>query len=114
MSTLPAKRKKHAVIRWAQALLITVLLMLAIVIGVIFFWQHSLIYHPRPYDSTYAHALPPDGVMIEYRQRGGKQVAYYVPGSDPIPRRLWIAFCGNGSLALDWTTILQGYPRNGD
>ena len=73
-----------------------------------------MIYHPRPYDATYAQSLPPDGVEIEYQLPTGKQTAYYIPGHDAIPQRLWLAFCGNGSLALDWTTILHGYPRNGD
>jgi hypothetical protein len=27
---------------------------------------------------------------------------------------VWVAFCGNGSLALDWTSILKDYPPNGD
>jgi hypothetical protein len=31
-----------------------------------------------------------------------------------LPARLWVAFCGNGSLALDWTTILAGYPNAND
>src|SRR5207253_2170065 len=31
-----------------------------------------------------------------------------------LPSRLWVAFCGNGSLALDWTTILAGYPNPND
>ena len=32
-----------------------------------------------------------------------------------LPKRLWIAFCGNGSLALDWlANILVNYPVNDD
>jgi len=32
-----------------------------------------------------------------------------------LPKRLWIAFCGNGSLALDWLeNILVNYPVNDD
>lgn len=73
-----------------------------------------MIYHPHPYDATYAHALPRNGVEINYTLPVGKQTAYYIPGPEPVPKRLWIAFCGNGSLALDWTTILRGYPDNGD
>ena len=73
-----------------------------------------MIYHPRPYDASYAHALPPGGIQIDYRVPFGKQAAYYIPSSEGAPKRLVIAFCGNGSLALDWSTILRGYPRNGD
>jgi pimeloyl-ACP methyl ester carboxylesterase len=73
-----------------------------------------MIYHPRPYDSSYASSLPPNGVALNYSLPFGKQTAYYIPAADAVPKRLWLAFCGNGSLALDWTNILRGYPRNGD
>lgn len=90
------------------------LLVITLVVGIIFWWQHALIYQPRPYDSSYDHALPANGVALAYRLKGSKQTAYYIPGREPVPKRLWLAFCGNGSLALDWTTIVRGYPRNGD
>jgi predicted esterase len=73
-----------------------------------------MIYHPRPYDATYMRALPPNGIEINYTLPVGKQTAYYIPGRNPIPKRLWVGFCGNGSLALHWTTILARYPNNGD
>jgi uncharacterized protein len=79
-----------------------------------YFRQHSMIYHPRPYDATYAHALPPNGVEIAYALTAGRQTAYYIPAREQWPKRIWVAFCGNGSLALDWTTILAGYPNNGN
>jgi pimeloyl-ACP methyl ester carboxylesterase len=114
ISSSARKSKKQALIRWACLIAAVSLIMLAAILGMIFWWQHSLIYHPRPYDESYAHALPANGVTIEYRLPAGKQTAYYIPGREPVPRRLWLAFCGNGSLALDWTTILKGYPQNGD
>jgi uncharacterized protein len=44
----------------------------------------------------------------------GKQVAFYIPATNAkaLPRRIWFAFCGNGSLALDWITILFNYPNS--
>ena len=80
----------------------------------IHFQQHSLIYHPRPYGRAYEHVLLPSGVEIEYMLPFGKQTAFYIPPSNDSPKRVWIAFCGNGSLALDWTGLLPGYPPNGD
>ena len=77
-------------------------------------WQHPLIYHPRSYGPTYAHALPPDGVELEYTLPFGKQTAFYIPGPSEPPKRVWVAFCGNGSLALEWTRLLNGHPQNGD
>jgi uncharacterized protein len=88
--------------------------LLLIVLTILYFRQHSLVYHPRPYDESYVYSLPADGVEINYTVANAKYAAFYVPGIEPKPERLWIAFCGNGSLALDWTTILKQYPPNRD
>jgi uncharacterized protein len=82
--------------------------------GLLYFRQHSMVYHPRPYDESYAYSLPADGVEINYTVGAAKCSAYYLPGAKPSPKRIWLAFCGNGSLALDWTTTLRDYPWNGD
>src|SRR5438067_12153600 len=91
-------------------------LIVFLLIAVIYFKQHSLVYHPRQYDGSYVQALPPGGEEISYTMPFGKQTAFYVPAPNNgrLPSRLWIAFCGNGSLALDWTTILAGYPNSND
>ena len=74
-----------------------------------------MIYHPRPYDSRYGVKLPANGVEINYTVSAGKCSAFYIPSREIFPKRLWIAFCGNGSLALDWlANILVNYPVNGD
>ena len=88
--------------------------LLLIALSILYFRQHSFIYHPRPYDESYAYALPADGIEIDYTVATAKYVAFYVPGINPRPNRVWVAFCGNGSLALDWTSILREYPPNGD
>src|SRR5437762_14216158 len=61
-------------------------------------------------------SLPANGEEISYTLSFGKQTAFYIPPRDSgqSPVRLWVAFCGNGSLALDWTTILEGYPNAHD
>src|ERR1700745_4071571 len=82
--------------------------------SILYFRQHSMVYHPRPYDESYAYALPADGVEINYTVAAAKYCAYYIPATAPFPKRLWIAFCGNGSLALDWTTILREYWAHDD
>jgi uncharacterized protein len=92
----------------------SVFLMLLIALSILYFKQHALVYHPRPYDESYVYSLPGNGVEINYSVANAKYVAFYVPGIHPIPKRLWVAFCGNGSLALDWTSILKQYPPGGD
>ncbi len=84
------------------------------VAGWIYFSQHSMIYHPRPYTAAYARVMPKTCVEIDFVLPIGRQTAFYLPGRDPIPKRLWLAFCGNGSLALDWMGLLDRYPSNGD
>ena len=75
-----------------------------------------MLYHPRPYDARYATALPPGGVELNFNTLAGKQVAFYLPrGADSrLPRRIWVAFCGNGSLALDWTWLIAQDRQSGD
>ncbi|HEY6070237.1 MAG TPA: alpha/beta hydrolase [Chthoniobacterales bacterium] len=91
-----------------------IFLLLLIALSILYFKQHALVYHPRPYDDSYVYTLPGNGVEINYTVANAKYVAFYVPGIHPTPNRLWIAFCGNGSLALDWTSILKQYPPGGD
>jgi uncharacterized protein len=94
--------------------LFVVFLVLLAAFTILYFRQHSLVYHPRPYDESYVYSLPGNGVEIDYTVANAKYVAFYVPGTKAKPDRVWVAFCGNGSLALDWTSILKHYPPNGD
>jgi pimeloyl-ACP methyl ester carboxylesterase len=110
----PSTSKGRAASRRVLYPIAAALLLILALISLLYFRQHAMIYHPRPYDASYAHGLPPNGIEINYTLLGGKQTAFYIPGAEPLPKRLWVAFCGNGSLALDWTTILAGYPNNGD
>jgi hypothetical protein len=102
---------------WPRKLIPTIVrigLLLLVALSILYFRQHSMVYHPRAYDQSYAYAFPADGVEINYTVATAKYCAYYLPGSATLPKRVWLAFCGNGSLALDWTTILREYPYNGD
>ncbi len=108
----PYDHLKRLVVRGLVALSLSFFLFIAL----IYFKQHSMVYHPRPYRAGYAQALPANGEEISYTLSFGKQTAFYIPPRDSgqLPVRLWVAFCGNGSLALDWTTILEGYPNSHD
>ncbi|HST30646.1 MAG TPA: alpha/beta hydrolase [Chthoniobacterales bacterium] len=106
--------RNRAFARKIIRVIIGFLLILIVALSILYFRQHSLVYHPRSYDDNYAYALPADGEEINYTIGAAKYRAYFVPGAKPVPKRVWLAFCGNGSLALDWTSILRDYPWNGD
>ena len=111
-SYAPQNQLKRPVVRGV----VTISLSFSLVIALIYFKQHSMVYHPRPYGAEYAQALPANGEEISYTLPFGKQTAFYIPArsNGRLPSRLWVAFCGNASLALDWTTILAGYPNPND
>src|SRR6202043_458316 len=85
-----------------------------VVVCAVYFRQHSMLYHPRRYGAGYDHVLPQNGVEIGYKTASGSDFAYFIATGEGLPRRVWFAFCGNGSLALDWLPILADYPKNGD
>ena len=89
-----------------------VLLVITAPVAWLYFAQHSMIYHPRPYSSNYARLAGFDGLEISYRISAGEETAFYIPARSGPPRRVWLAFCGNGSLALDWANLFQHYPRD--
>src|SRR5215212_3404695 len=90
--------QRGSVIRWIRRILVVLLTALAALIALVYFGQHRLLYHPRPYDARYASFLPPDSVELSFQTGAGKQVAFYLPRGlhQQIPKRLWVAFCGNG------------------
>lgn len=104
--------------RWRRIIIVAVLAVcvafLALVVS-LYFRQHSMLYHPRPYDTSYENALPHDVVELDFTTIAGKQVAFYLPAesADRLPKRIWVAFCGNGSLALDWMWLLAQDRQSG-
>jgi hypothetical protein len=75
-----------------------------------------MIYHPRPYLPWELQGLPSFVTELNFVTGAGRQVAFYFSpqGTDRIPDRLWIAFCGNASVALDWRYFIQDYPNPRD
>ena len=76
----------------------------------IFFMQHGMIYFPR----QYAFPSVPAGVQaLEFETGQGRQVCFYVPptsAGEAVPKRLWLVWGGNASLALDWLDFVRGFP----
>jgi len=75
-SYTPRHKLKRIVIRG----FVTVSLSLSLFIALIYFKQHSMVYHPRPYGAGYAQALPTNGEEIFYTLPFGKQTAFYNSG----------------------------------
>lgn len=88
------------------------LLIVAALVTSLFFAQHLLIYHPRRYVDGFEHLLPAGTVQLEYTTTAGKQLAFYLPphSAPASPRRVWVAFSGNASVALDWLDLAKHYP----
>src|ERR1700751_5712710 len=84
---------------WPRKIIRTIasfFVLLLIALSILYFRQHSLVYHPRPYDDSYAYAFPADGVEVNYTIGTAKCSAYYLSRGKSSPKRLWLAFCGNG------------------
>jgi len=95
------------------------LLALAVVLvpaALLFFRQHSMIYHPRAYPPGYERALPPGALQVEYSTVAGKQVAFYLPprSGEAVPARVWVTFAGNASVALDWLDFAAANSNESD
>lgn len=78
--------------------------------------QSSLIYHPNPYRAEYGMMLrDTKGVRVAFTTSQGRQTAFYIPprtASAGLPRTIWLCFCGNGSLALDWLHFTGAWDEN--
>lgn len=96
---------RKRVLRFVSSLtLITVLVIIGSA-AFLYFFQHKMIYHPRPYRDDYIRLIPPGGHELNYRTTCGNQTAFYIPpisSDSTIPSKLWIMFGGNASLALFW------------
>ncbi|HEY8835028.1 MAG TPA: alpha/beta fold hydrolase [Chthoniobacterales bacterium] len=110
------RSKRNGLWRLARRLLLAFVVAIIGGVALVYFSQHSMLYHPRPYDSRYANFLPPDGVELRFETEAGKPVAFYLPRGlrRTMPKRIWVAFCGNGSLALDWTGLIAHDRQPGD
>ena len=109
--------------------------------ALLFALQDKMIYHPRHYPRADAAgvAVRPHGIgrakapeplrekvrretglveSIAYATSQGAQQCYYEPpaaaGAGGVPAKLWVLFNGNGSLALEWLYVLEGYPGPAD
>lgn len=86
-----------------------------VIVVLLLFFQRSLIYFPRSYDSIHRTIAAQAGTEIDFTTDDGTQTMFYVPAranGDGVPPRLWVIFGGNASLALDWIEFVEQYPRD--
>lgn len=78
-------------------------------IGILRFLEHTLLYHPHPYRANYGRLLSTGVIELPFKTSAGRQTAFYIPphNGSRLPDRIWVAFCGNGSLALDWLPLTK-------
>lgn len=81
-------------------------ILILIIIYSFFAFQRKMIYHPRQYNNSYNRELS-KVIPITYETDQGMQTAFYYESQAlQPPRQLWVLFCGNASLALDWFDLL--------
>jgi uncharacterized protein len=97
---------------WTVTVLLTSALALIMILSLL---ERVVVYHPHPYRANYRQLLKTGVVELRFETRAGRQTAFYVaPRSSDVPKRLWVAFCGNGSLALDWLPLTARDHNPGD
>jgi len=76
-------------------------------IGILRVLEHAALYHPHPYQANYRYLLSGSVIELVFKTNSGRQAAFYVPprNASALPDRIWVAFCGNGALALDWLPL---------
>ncbi|MDX1973847.1 MAG: hypothetical protein SFY68_15060 [Candidatus Sumerlaeia bacterium] len=112
--------KSHAsrLFRMAKLILIALLITPLLLGCSLYFFQRKMMYFPEPYRQEIPTNLNRWSIrQISYTTKDGAQVALLAthPGKDaldastdvvPQPERLWVAFNGNASLALDWAWLM--------
>ena len=100
---------------WIKKTMNCIILAVAGFVCLLFFFQHKLIWLPRHYTSDDEPLTT--AVALNYTTSQGFQRSFYIPpAANPSasPERLWVLFCGNGSLALDWADFVALAPDKHD
>ena len=112
--------QKRMMKRWLFLASKSAIIGVAAFTGLLFIFQEKMIWFPRPYGAAYKMEVPKNAAELRYTTSQGEQCAFYIPphGASPMsstgPERVWVCFCGNGSLALDWTDFINGDPDKHD
>ncbi len=101
-----------ALLRTAAVLFFTPLAFFGLLNGL----AHILVYHPHPYRANTLSSIPAGVAQLRFQVSTGEQTSFYLPprSGAPLPTRVWVLFCGNGSLALDWLPLARRDQNTGD
>lgn len=83
-----------------------------VLVALLYFFQHRLIYFPRRYGERLTHALERGLKEIRCSTSSGDQVSYYFTSTrdtSTTPEKIWVLFGGNASLALSWFDVFSDY-----
>ncbi len=84
----------------------------ALIALLLFLFQDSMIYHPRPYAPAVLQQLPTG--LVGLRDADGSLVGFYRPPRDGgSPQRLWLLFGGNADQALGWDEFADEHASVG-
>lgn len=95
-------------LRAARAALIGVALSVAAAMTALWWFQGRLIYPAPHYGDNGLRGLPPGLVMLRDPSQPESIMGFYRPPlGGGVPKRLWLAFGGNGDLALRYDPVLS-------
>jgi uncharacterized protein len=78
-----------------------------LLVGVLWFFQTLVIYPARHYGTAELQALPTGLIALRDATNPASIVGFYrAPLGGGTPAKLWLAFGGNGDLALGWDALL--------
>ncbi|MDB6116476.1 MAG: alpha/beta hydrolase [Verrucomicrobiaceae bacterium] len=93
-------------------MLTSLLLILASLVVLLLLFQEKLIYHSRGYDAAFLRGV--NGRPLAFTTSQGKQVAWLAPQLHAPPEHVWLVFCGNGTVALDFEGYFGNSKLSGD
>ncbi|MDB6074840.1 MAG: alpha/beta hydrolase [Verrucomicrobiaceae bacterium] len=93
-------------------MLTSLLLILASLVVLLLLFQEKLIYHSRGYDAAFLRGV--NARPLAFTTSQGKQVAWLAPQLRAPPEHVWLVFCGNGTVALDFEGYFGNSKLSGD
>ena len=106
----------HRTVEWLLRTTAVLSCTLFALIGILSLLEHGFLYHPHPYRDNYRHLVSGNVIELQFKTNSGQQTAFYIPAlnGSALPDRIWVAFCGNGSLALDWLPLTNQDKTHGN